>query len=75
MAVVESSTGKIFKREAATAIQRAAGTEVVHTARDHWGDQFALVKHRGCTVHWGPENPKKHLEVVLARLCDHRTRH
>ena len=61
-----SSAGKFLKGEIAAAIQRAAGTEVVHTARDHWGDQFVSVRHRGCTVHWGPENSKKYLEVVLA---------
>ena len=66
MAAAESSAGKFLKGETAAAIQRAAGTEVVCTARDYWGDQHVSVRHRGCTVHWGPENSKKYLEVVLA---------
>ena len=70
MAAAESSAGKILKGKAATAMQRAARAIgqrwPVHTARDHWGDQFAPVRHRSCTAHWGPENSKKHLEVVLA---------
>ena len=64
MAAAESSAGKFLKGETAAAIQRAAGTEVVCTARDYWGDYS--VRHRGCTVHWGPDNSKKYLEVVLA---------
>ena len=66
MTTAESSAGRILKGEAAAAIQRAAGTEVVQTARDHWGDQFVSIRHRGCKVHWGPGQSKKYLEVVLA---------
>ena len=39
---------------------------MVSTGSDAWGDQHVSVRHRGCTVHWGPENSKKYLEVVLA---------
>ena len=66
MAAAESSAGKFLKGETAASIQRAAGTEVVCTARDHWGDQFVSVRHRRCIVHWGPEQSRKYLEVVLA---------
>jgi hypothetical protein len=66
MAATESNAGNFLKGETAATIQRVAGTEVVRTARDYWGDQHVSVRHRGCTVHWGPENSKKYLEVVLA---------
>ena len=72
MAATESSAGRILKGETAAAIQRAAGTKVVQTARDHWGDQFVSVRHRGCKVHWGPGQSKKYLEVVLAHGGDER---
>ena len=70
MAAAESSAGKFLKGETAASIQRAAGTEVVCTARDHWGDQFVSVRHRGCIVHWGPEQSRKYLEVVLAAAAE-----
>ena len=65
MAAAESSAGRVLKGEAAAAIQRAAGAVVESTGSDAWGDQHVSVRHRGCTVHWGPENSKKYLEVVL----------
>ena len=65
MAAAESSAGKVVKEVGAVAVQRAARTEVVCTARDHWGDQYVSVRHRGCTVHWGPESSERYLEVVL----------
>ena len=70
MAAAESSAGRILKGEAAAAIQCAAGTEVESTGSDAWSDQHVSVRHRGCTVHWGPENSKKYLEVVLAAAAE-----
>ena len=65
MAAAESSAGRILKGEAAAAIQRAAGVVVVSTGSDAWCDQYTSVRHRGCTVHWGPASSQKYLEVVL----------
>ena len=69
MAATESSAGRILKGKTAAAIRRATGAEVVHTTRDHWDDPFVSVRHRACTVHWGPEN-LKYSEVVLAATAD-----
>ena len=65
MTAAESSAGKFLKGETAAAIQRAAKAVVVSTGSDAWGDQHISVRHRGMTVHWGPESSNKYLEVVL----------
>ena len=70
MAAAESSAGKLLKGETAASIQRAAGVVVESTGSDAWGDQHVSVRHRGCTVHWGPENSRKYLEVVLAAAAE-----
>jgi len=70
MAAAESSAGKLLKGETAASMQRAAGVVVESTGSDAWGDQHVSVRHRGCTVHWGPENSRKYLEVVLAAAAE-----
>ena len=70
MAAAESSAGKSLKGETAAAIQRAAGAVVVSTGSDAWGDQYTSLRHRGCTVHWGPASSQRYLEVVLAAAAD-----
>ena len=54
MAAAESSAGKRFiQEEAATVIECVAGTGLVQTAREHWGEEFVSVRHQVITAQLG----------------------
>ena len=56
--------------EATNSAEAIEEVEVVQTARDYWGEEYWSVRHRGFTVHWGPEQSRRYLEVVVAAAAE-----